>query len=335
LRIKQSFFFFDQSHKKNLESGLTVTIKDFKSDITDDISVSVHLRILDHLRKEDQGAFVLNKDNSTTTYGWDHKKAKESNTFLKTPIKLFNVSQAGAAFGKYGKIGNTQLDFFDMMWTIVLRPDALFVMGLGNDQMDVSTSDTFGRAARALTQHPATQEGVIFVTNLMEDGLSLYKSSNVPGNHPYLQKRTLSAVGTNVESSMIPDTFQRDRGLMTGTSMAAPKVTGAAAVVLSNYPHLNNKMTGDCLLKGATPLLYDENRWCIYELKTFTAGALTSALEKNPEGIEVVKDQFIASTPFNIPSSLKITKKWWEKSQELFGQGRVNIQNALEFAKKI
>ena len=326
--------FFDQSLTRNSESGLTETDQSTEEElIKDDASTGVHLNILNRLRNEKQGSFTLNIGEKIRTYTWDHEKAKESNVFLKTPVKLFNISLADPAFDENGKIRNRGLDFFEMMWTITLRPDALFFLGLGNDHIDVSTSKTVGRTARALTQDPATQERAVFVTNLMEDGMSLCESSNIPGNNPDLRKRTLSAIGTNVESTMIPSSFQKDRGRMTGTSMATPQVTGAAAVLLSNYPDFSNNKLTECLLKGATPLLYDEKSPCVYELKTFTADALTSALEENAGGIDIAKYQFISSSPLDIPDHIKVTKEWWEKSQELYGQGRVNIQGALDFAE--
>lgn len=129
-------------------------------------------------------------------------------------------------------------------------------------------------------------------------------------------------------------------GEMTGTSMAAPHVSGLAAIVLSNFPqsnfpHFTSSMVADCLLKGATPLFYDENHSCSYELQTFTAASLNTLLKEHPEGIEISKDQFIASSSVHNPHHIKVTKEWWEKSQEMYGQGRVNLKNALKLAKKM
>ena len=211
----------------------------------------------------------------------------------------------------------------------------LLVNAAGNDGIDLSATSQY-RLPKALAHSPATTNSILLVTNLMQDGLTLYPSSNIPGTDPFLRARTLSAPGTQIQSTLLMETAESAAyGAMTGTSMAAPHVSGLAAVLSSNYPLLTHHRIAECFLKGATPLLYDENHMCTYELKTFTAASLNALLENHPEGIEISQDQFISSISFDNPSHLKVTKEWWQKSQERFGQGRVNLQNALDYAKEM
>lgn len=210
----------------------------------------------------------------------------------------------------------------------------LLVIAAGNDGISLSDTDQH-RIPKALAHSTATAKNMLLVTNLMQDGLTLYHSANTPGKDPLVKARTVCAPGTQVKSTLLMETPESAAyGEMTGTSMATPHVSGIGAIVLSNHPHLENHEIADCLLKGAIPLLYDENSSCAYELTNFTAASLNASLVATyPQVIEIPRGQFISSSPATTPDYLEVTTEWWEKSQELYGQGRVNLQNALSYAK--
>lgn len=173
---------------------------------------------------------------------------------------------------------------------------------------------------KTLVLSPLTRNSVITVANLMQDGVTLASDSNVPGDDINLQERTLCSLGTDVTSTILkPLSEGPDTEEMSGTSMAAPHVSGIAAVVLSNYPQLTGMELATCLLESATPIIMtDEGR--PVALTSITTGELNQRLKRGSMGIVVDK--------------IKITPKIWAHSQRLYGQGRANLENALRWAKE-
>lgn len=177
-----------------------------------------------------------------------------------------------------------------------IKRGRLWVFAAGNDGADLSSRSLEARLIKSLAINSHTLHHIIMVTNLMEDGLTLKPSSNIPGSNVRLQNRTLSAPGTNIRSTTLSFNSDTEKSFeyMSGTSMAAPHVSGIAAIVLSNYPELSAKQLSDCLLKGATPIL------------------VTS------EGVPYLGDE--------------ITPGDQDRGRELYGMGRVNLFGALEQA---
>lgn len=259
-----------------------------------------------------------------------------NNPIVNSKAKILNLSMSMTPLTANGRQGQGMFEAVENLLVLVKSMQTkLLVIAAGNDGIALSSIPQY-RLPKALAHSPATANSMLLVTNLMQDGLTLYPSSNIPGKDPLVQARTLSAPGTQIKSTLLITTPESaPYGEMTGTSMATPHVSGLAAVLSSNFPHFTNHMLSECLLKGATPLLHDENASCSYELKNFTASCLNSLLEEHPEGIEISKDQFISTNSIDSLAHLKVTKEWWQKSQELFGQGRVNLKNALNFAKEM
>jgi subtilisin family serine protease len=219
-----------------------------------------------------------------------------------------------------------------------LLQDRLIVFAMGNDGIDLSTSKQY-RLFKALNTSDKTSPRVIMATNLMQDGLHLYKTSNTPGDDKNLQNRTLSALGTRVVSSLVQRKDADPRyGKMDGTSMAAPHVTGIAAVILSNFPELTAAELAMCLLDGATPILLD-SKGNPYEFKEGmipkrpagngkeffyrTAKMLEEILGEAKKGeMEDVKPLL------NGPTASKLREDW-ERGRRQYGMGRVNLEGSL------
>jgi subtilisin family serine protease len=101
-----------------------------------------------------------------------------------------------------------------------------------------------------LRLNPELMKHVLIVGNL-KDAENLDKSSNQAGD---FKGRFISAWGTDVASTTTP--FDREK--MTGTSMAAPMVTGALALLIEAFPRCDAPTVAQGLLDAATPLPYAE-----------------------------------------------------------------------------
>lgn len=99
---------------------------------------------------------------------------------------------------------------------------------------------------RYIAQHPDIAHGFIMVGNL-KDGTTLTPSSNRAG---FLKNRYIAAWGYNVPSTV----GTQDRKAMTGTSMAAPMVSGALALLLEGFPTCTPQTLAQILLTSALPL---------------------------------------------------------------------------------
>ena len=119
---------------------------------------------------------------------------------------------------------------------VMEQSDMLFVCAAGND----------GRNIDSKPAYPAAYElpNVISVANLNGDG-TLAASSNYGTTHV-----DLAAPGSNIVSTLVGDRY----GMKTGTSMAAPMVTGAAALLYSFHDSMNAEDAKELLLQSVTPL---------------------------------------------------------------------------------
>lgn len=120
--------------------------------------------------------------------------------------------------------------------------DMLFVVSAGNGSGQTNP----GRDIDAQPSYPASYplDNIISVANLSFDG-SLY-----PGSNYGAASVDLAAPGTFILSTIPGSSY----GYMTGTSMAAPMVSAAAAMVYSHYPDISPADVKEILLSSARPL---------------------------------------------------------------------------------
>ncbi|MEI6791098.1 MAG: S8 family serine peptidase [Myxococcaceae bacterium] len=175
-------------------------------------------------------------------------------------------------------------DFRDL-----LQSGKLIIMASGNE----SSCDSL--TSQELTRAPQEERNrCILVGNLTRDYLQ-EESSNWPGLDQKLQESYLYTLGTDVFSLWSQDRYAVD----TGTSMAAPIVTGAAALVKSAYPNLSPEQVRTCLLESA-----DRNFW-IGEQHVVES-------RKTGEGLAPNETAFDPSR---------------------YGKGVLNVRRALEYGK--
>lgn len=120
--------------------------------------------------------------------------------------------------------------------------DMLFVVSAGNGSDQINP----GRDIDIQPSYPASYslDNIISVANLRFDG-NLYPGSNYGASGV-----DLAAPGTFILSTIPGNSY----GYMTGTSMAAPMVTAAAAMVYSHYPDIALADVKEILLSTARPL---------------------------------------------------------------------------------
>lgn len=143
-------------------------------------------------------------------------------------------------------------DTYDWQLEKVIRESPmLFVISAGNGDaegkgIDIDQSPVYPAAY--------TSENIISVANLMFDG-NLHESSNFG-----LQGVDLAAPGSYILSTTANHGF----GYMTGTSMAAPVVTAAVAMLASCRPELSAAEMKNAILSSVQPLgsLYGKVKSC-------------------------------------------------------------------------
>lgn len=143
--------------------------------------------------------------------------------------------------------GDASKSFGDkLLYDTMKESDMLFICAAGN-----GTDATKGKGFDITTQPQAPAsydlDNIICVANMNKTGVvddsSCYSSTDVD----------IAAPGTEIASTVV-DPKKTDTGaylIMTGTSMAAPMVTGVAAMLKSYYGTLTAKQMKEAILSGA------------------------------------------------------------------------------------
>lgn len=149
-------------------------------------------------------------------------------------IKAIQYAQDNGASIVNLSMGSDTFDY--ALYLAMKNSDLLFVVAAGNDGADSDESGTYPAAYDL--------DNVISVANLQCDG-TLSQSSNYGG-----ESVDIAAPGTDILSTTTGDTYS----YMSGTSMAAPMVTAAAAMVYSYYDGISLSEVKQIILGSAKQL---------------------------------------------------------------------------------
>ena len=149
-------------------------------------------------------------------------------------IRAIQYAEANGAQICNLSLGTDQND--PALYQVMAQSDMLFVVAAGNDGSDIDQKPSY----------PASYDldNVIAVANLSCDG-ALHASSNYGA-----QSVDLAAPGTYILSTTPGDSYS----YMTGTSMSAPMVSAAAAMLYSSMEGATLADVKDVLLATAAPL---------------------------------------------------------------------------------
>jgi hypothetical protein len=242
------------------------------------------------------------------------------NPISQSRARILNFSMGHSSLKRFTRIHLNEFEGIDdLPFLLEISRTRLLIQALGNDGVNVCTTSQ-KRLLKAFALCRDTSKHCLFVTNLMQDGTTLNPSSNIAGEEAYLQSRTLSAPGTEINSTVLmTDTQSASYEEMTGTSMATPHVSGVAAVVLSRYPMLTIEQLGRCLLDSATPLIIKDSGMTI-ELSNVMACYLSLAFENSPYAATITIQGHT------------VNRVDWMRGKACYGQGRVHLGNALKLA---
>jgi hypothetical protein len=130
----------------------------------------------------------------------------------------------------------------------VAKSGSVSIVAAGNDGRSLTLSPTYPAVHAVSSSVIGT---AIIVGAVVNDTANTIASfSNTPGTNTTLQNYFLVAPGASVYSTYNNGSY----ATLSGTSMATPVVSGAAAVVWGAWPYLNNAQVVDSLLLSATDL---------------------------------------------------------------------------------
>ncbi len=138
---------------------------------------------------------------------------------------IINCSWGGIGGGQFGQ---SVIDY-------ATARGCLVIAAAGNDGGEISN-------------YPAAYKGVLSVANINN-------SDRLSSTSNYGYDVDISAPGTSIYST----TFNSAYGLKTGTSMATPIVSSAAALVKAKFPELSGEQIGELLRVSADASIYQQN----------------------------------------------------------------------------
>jgi cell wall-associated protease len=146
----------------------------------------------------------------------------------------------------FGKNLSPQKPWVDSAVKYAESKGVLLVHAAGNDAADVDTADNFPNPHFRHSDYTASNWITVGASSdpLAEPGFNSYTASF---SNYGKQEVDVFAPGTRIYSTLPGSKYDN----LQGTSMAAPVVTGVAALLLEFYPNLTPQQVKYCIVKGA------------------------------------------------------------------------------------
>ena len=219
----------------------------------------------------------------------------------------------------------------DQLAGVAAEKDKLIVAAAGNDML--LDPDPF--PAGAGVSNPSFKNNIISVVaydsdKLPSDAGFIAFFSNLAGN---AKEWTLAAPGVNIHSSVLYNESDPEAPKfndMSGTSMAAPMVSGAAALVQQAFPYLGGKQIADVLF--STAFKKDDLNLSSYMIQSYAGQTRVLFFKDNKLGItfEQAKARYPALAAQCNNESVSCHEVTFE---DVFGQGLLNVGDAVKGIK--
>ena len=165
---------------------------------------------------------------------WDKDVAKAILYAIENGADIINMS--------FGKEFSPQKSFIDSIVRLIDKNDVLIVHAAGNDNENIDIMDHFPKKFSLNNE--------LLVNNWITVGASSIKTKKkifiAPFSNYGKESVDIFAPGYNMISCNTGNTYD----LVSGTSFAAPMVSGAAALIKSYYPELSAAQIKEILLKS-------------------------------------------------------------------------------------
>lgn len=218
----------------------------------------------------------------------------------------------------------------DQLAGVAAEKDKLIVAAAGNDML--LDPDPF--PAGAGVSNPSFKNNIISVVaydsdKLPSDAGFIASFSNLAGN---AKEWTLAAPGVNIHSSVAygeSDPEAPKFSDMSGTSMAAPMVSGAAALVQQAFPYLGGKQIADVLF--STAFKKDDLNLSSYMIQSYAGQTRVLFFKDNKLGITFEEAKIAAAgLGHSCGGSVSCHEVTFE---DVFGQGLLNVGDAVKGIK--
>ena len=141
-------------------------------------------------------------------------------------------------------------DTSDHMTKMAVETETAIIASAGNSGLDLSEHWENPGLFEPMVNDSTLSETIIIVGATDQAGEAMRSDSNTPGSNSLWQDRFIVAPGTAIEGADYTDADKTTTA--SGTSMAAPLVTGASALVKEKYPQLTNRQVLQVLLDTAS-----------------------------------------------------------------------------------
>ncbi|MDR9500033.1 MAG: S8 family serine peptidase [Hydrogenovibrio sp.] len=191
----------------------------------------------------------------------------------------------------------------DNMKEALIDNDMGLVVAAGNFGASLTESYEYSTFPDKMlyVEDPAMKENIIYVgaiDNALNDEIAAF--SNTPGTNPHLQDRYITTIGVFIMGADNEDTEELKR--LSGTSMAAPIVTGAASLLMTNWTNLGASEAFQILLETA-----DKN-FADYAPELYGQGKLNIQRALSPVG-ELTTTSQTQSREYAIANTLAVLPK--------------------------